>query len=206
MLKSLLLALIIFINGCGEVGGSGQCGGVATAGACIMISNIAPSYFGETTSNVDIVPNLCVDPATGATTGVEQYGDHFASISFLNFPLPGAIIETMPIVTIQNYSISYTLNECPTGATCPALDTSLFNPGDSFTIFPDADPKIPTGITKDLSFFSIRKKDEFISKGGTTNSYPSYSANYIFNGTTTFNQSISVSGSVEFTLGDFNNC
>ncbi|MFQ5456079.1 MAG: hypothetical protein ACE5EA_07755, partial [Nitrospirota bacterium] len=84
-LPILYLSLFILVS-CGEIGGSGQCGGAATTGACIRIESIAP----DNTSNVDAQQNICaIDPDTGDIT-YESFTDHNAKITISNSPLPGA--------------------------------------------------------------------------------------------------------------------
>src|SRR5262249_59874933 len=103
-------------------------------------------------------------------------------------------------VTLQNFSIRYTLNSCPSGATCPVLDTLPLAPGQTVTI------PARSSVTITLPFVSLAKKFEYVSKGGSLLAFPSYTATYTITGTDAFHNSVSVRGSAQFTIGDFDYC
>lgn len=199
------------LAGCGdEVGGSGQCGGVADSGACIKIESIAPTYEvgGGDTSNVDAFMDVCsVDEDTGEQT-LEVITDHNASVTFRNDPLPGADSDTGRDVTITRYVVSYTLNRCPSGATCPQL-ASVSPPGQSILI------RAGGTVATELKFVDLATKMEYAEGVGdnlfpphtaAAVEFPSYNAVYTFEGTDVFNNPIALQGSAEFTIGDYNNC
>lgn len=195
--------LLALLYACGEVGGSGQCGGVAGTGACVRIEDIQPSYLDQQpVSNVDAVQDICInDPTDPSDDEPEPFTDHDAIVTISNSPLPGATdVTTDPIVTLQDYSISYTLNYCPFGATCPLLDPLPVAPGQTTTIGPNSSRGIP------YPFAQLSKKFEYVGKGGSIFAFPSYTAHYTITGTTTFNEKISLQGFAEFTIGDYNNC
>ncbi|MDH3603884.1 MAG: hypothetical protein OEU26_30105, partial [Candidatus Tectomicrobia bacterium] len=112
------------------------------------------------------------------------------------------------LVTIVNYSVSYTLNHCPERATaCPALTGFTVSPGQTFTI----DPNGTTAHT--FPFVPLRVKEEYIAEGGHIGSspfgfpFPSYTAHYVFTARTDFfSTDIEIEGFAEFTIGSFNNC
>src|SRR5262249_36790202 len=198
-----LLGIVVGILGCdsGGIGGSGQCGGASDANACVQIGTIAPIYLGQATSNVDVIRDLCM---SGQTTSDEPFTDHNAMVTISNSPLPGVGPGVGPTantsVTLQDFSIRYTLNACPAGATCPVLDTLAMAPGQTVTI--------PAGgsATITLPFVSLAKKIEYVSKGGSLLAFPSYTATYTITGTDVFHNSVSVRGSAQFTIGDFDYC
>lgn len=214
MLKGLAICTLCFILwGC-DADVRDECGGVGNLVSCLSIDNIEPTNAEATASaNVDAVANLCTD-AQGMPTGAEPFGDHLANITFSNqqFPAAGGTTETdidgNLLVTILNYSVSYTLNDCPPRATaCPALAGFTVSPGQTFTI--------PAGgsITQSFPFVPLRVKEEYVAEGGHTGSsqfgfpFPSYTANYVFTARTDFFSSdIQVEGSAEFTIGSFNLC
>ncbi len=112
------------------------------------------------------------------------------------------------LLTILNYSVTYTLNDCPPRATvCPALTGFSVSPGQTFTI--------PTNgtVTQTFPMVPLRVKEEYVAEGGHTGSsafgfpFPSYTATYVFTGRTDFfSDEIRIQGSTEFTIGNFNNC
>jgi hypothetical protein len=163
---------------------------------------------GQISSNVDAVPSTCSDDS------VEPFTDHNASITFANRPFPSADTPTPVesdgtlLLTILNYSVSYTLNDCPSRATgCPALTGFSVSPGQTFTI--------PTNssVTQTFPLVPLRVKEEYVAEGGQLGAsdfgfpFPSYTATYVFTGRTDFfSDDILIEGSTEFTIGNFNNC
>ena len=198
-----LLGITLGLLGCdsGGIGGSGQCGGASDANSCVQINAIQPVYLGQTTSNVDALQRNCAT-ATSTTPTPEPFTDHNAMVTISNEPLPGvgpgATASTT--VTLQDFSIRYTLNACPAGATCPGLDTLTGAPGPTRVIPPGG------SVTITLPFVSLATKSEYVSKGGSLLVPPSYSATYTITGTDLFHNSVSVRGSAQFTIGDFDNC
>jgi len=207
-----LLGITLGLLGCdgGGIGGSGQCGGASDADTCVQINTIQPftTIMGTmvSTSNVDAFQDIC----TLATPAVlEPFTDHSAMVTISNEPLPGVGPGVGPTaetnVTLQDFSIRYTLNACPAGATCPALDTLTVAPGLTVTIPPT------NSVTITLPFVPLAKKFEYANKGGGhlpngTPTYPSYTATYTITGTDLFHNSVSVRGSAPFTIGDFDHC
>jgi hypothetical protein len=198
-----LLSLTLGLLGCdsGSIGGSGQCGGASDADVCVQINAIEPVYLGQTTSNVDALQDIC-SAATSTTSTLEPFTDHSARVTISNEPLPGVGpgANASTTVTLQDFSIRYTLNACPAGATCPALDTLTVAAGSIVTILPGNSAIIT------LPFVPLAKKFEYVSKGGSLLAFPSYSANYTITGTDLFHNDVSVRGSAQFTIGDFDNC
>ncbi len=186
-----------------------DCGGVGGVISCISIDNIAPvDQSGQASSNVDASLSNCTDGST------ELFTDHNANITFANRPFPSSDTPTQVqtdgslILTILNYSVSYTLNDCPPRARgCPALTGFTVSPGQTFTI-----PANST-VTQTFPLVPLRIKEEYVAEGGHQGSsdfgfpYPSYTATYTFTGRTDFfSDDIRIQGSTEFTIGSFNNC
>jgi len=205
-----LLGITLGLLGCdsGGIGGSGQCGGASDADVCVQINAIEPVYLGQTTSNVDALRDNCAT-ATSTTPTPEPFTDHSAMVTISNAPLPGIGPGTTAstTVTLQDFSIRYTLNACPAGATCPALDTLAAAPVSTVTI------PARGSVTITLPFVPLAKKFEYVSKGGSLGVpsgpnpvYPSYTATYTITGTDLFHNSVSVRGSAPFTIGDFDHC
>ena len=201
-----LLGITLGLLGCdsGSIGGSGQCGGASDANACVQIDTIQPVYLGQTTLNVDALRDICTPATSTAPAVLEPFTDHNATITITNAPLPGVGPGVGPTaettVTLQDFSIRYTLNACPAGATCPALDTLAAAPVSTVTI------PARGSVTITLPFVSLATKSEYVSKGGSLLVPPSYSATYTITGTDLFHNSVSVRGSAPFTIGDFDHC
>jgi hypothetical protein len=222
-LGTLSIGLLGLLYSCGEVGGSGQCFGVGDTGTCIMIESIIPTYEvggGAGVSNVDAFIDVCEpdNPATPENeTVLEEITDHSAEITFRSGPLPGANPTTARDVTLTDYVLVFTLNNCPAGSPCPLLTTQGIPPGETILIPANAT------VTRTLKFVDLAKKMEYATAIGDdmfgipANSFsfihtaesltfPSYTVNYTFTGTDIFNNDVAVQGFSEFTIGDYNNC
>jgi hypothetical protein len=218
--KRILLGLfgagiMIILYACGEVGGSGQCGGASDSGSCVKIASIEPVYDvgGGNTSDVDAFIDICdIDLTTGEIT-YEEFTDHNATVTLQNDPLPGAPEDTASDVTIKEYWLDYKLNSCPftaSSSNCPELGEQHVTPGQTILV-----PANET-VVYDLKFVDIAKKQEYANKVGDDTfdlphsakafEYPSYTVTYRFSGTDIFNNKITLTGYSEFTIGDYDNC
>jgi len=200
VLKGLFL-VVLMVMSCSAPGSDNPeegCGGTEASVSCLDIISITPaSSTGGNSSNVDAFRELCVDPSTGAVTS-EVFTDHSASITFRNELFPTSTGTGFDI-RITGYSVSYRLNQCPAASRgCPPL-TGFTVSGES--IF------IPNGgtATVTLPFVPLRVKNEFCAGGGERgDAVPSYTATYTFTAQTTrFNDTFTITGSAQFTIGDF---
>jgi hypothetical protein len=206
---SLLLASSLLL-GC-DADTRDDCGGVGDVVSCVSIDSIVPVGgpvgSGTETSNVDALQSAC----TGGE--LESFTDHSAEITFANRQFPGGDGTQVDIggsllLTILNYTVSYSLNDCPPRATgCPALTGFSVSPGQTFTI------PINGAVTQSFPLVPLRVKEEYVAEGGHLGSsqfgfpFPSYTATYVFTGRTDFfSDDIHIEGSTEFTIGNFNNC
>jgi len=203
------LGALGFLLGC-EADVSEDCGGMGAVVSCLSVDRVTPvDNDGTPSSNVDASADLCPPDGT-----FEPFGDHDAEVTFSNHAFPG-IEGTSAIandgsftITIVNYSVTYTLNDCPPRATgCPALTGFSVAPGQTITIPPGGT------VTTQLPFVPLRVKEEYVAEGGHLGSsgagfpFPSYTANYVFTGRTDFiSTDIRVEASAEFTIGSFNLC
>ncbi len=191
--------LLLLISACGEIGGSGQCGGGEGTGSCLRIESITPQYLEKNRPSVDVVQVDC--DASASTTKLEPMASHSAELVISNRPIPPLKKEDISDITLRSYSISYIVNRCPSGATCPALDLLLVNPGQTFLVPADGSVTF-TG----LNFFPLDSKNEYRGKFGSTLAFPHYTANYRFTGTDSRQNPVSVEGSSSFEIGNFDNC
>ncbi|HLF86245.1 MAG TPA: hypothetical protein VI584_04115 [Nitrospiria bacterium] len=189
------LISVLALSGCGnEIGGSGQCGGAGDSGACVKVESITPTD----TTNVDAFRTTTDCNADGTADDPEPFTDHNATVSISNTIVPNFPGDILPDVTLTNFRIEYRLNFCPAGFSCP----NLISVNVSETLFIPADGS----LTADIKFVDLEKKFEFQGGVSSPSVYPSYSATYTFTGTDIFQNNISVSGSTEFTIGDYDNC
>ena len=192
-LQSFFLVALILAS-CSAPGSDNPaegCGGLEATVSCLEIVRIAP-----TSSNIDAFQTLCVDPNTGTVTA-EPFTDDNALVILANMQFPTA--QAGFDIRVIGYSVSYRLNQCPAAALgCPPL-TGFTVSGQS--IF------IPQGqsVAVTLPFVPLRVKNEFCASGGQrVGAIPSYTATYTFTAQTTrFNDTFTVTGSAQFTIGDF---
>jgi hypothetical protein len=204
VLKGLFLVVLI-VASCSapsDDGSGGGCGGSEASITCLDVTGIVPTSLTTDTTNVDALRDQCRDPVSGAVTGPEPFGDHNAKVTLVNrqFPTTTATGRAFDI-RIIGYSVTYSLNLCPTGALgCPPL--TGFTSGESITI--------PAGqtVTVTLPFVPLRTKNEYVQAGGELGlAAPSYSATYTFTAQTIgLNDTFTIQGSSQFTITDFNNC
>ena len=196
-LQSFVLVVLILVS-CSAPGSDNPqegCGGLEAAVSCLEITRIAPRYLSSDTSNVDAFRATCADGTA------EPFTDHQANITFTNtrFPTASGSFD----IRILSYTVSYTLNQCPERAIgCPPLPG--FSVADSTLLDPAG-----SSVTATFPFVPLRVKDEYRAAGGELFStfLPSYTATYIFTAQTTrFNDTFTVRGGAEFTIGAFNNC
>ncbi|ETX09050.1 MAG: hypothetical protein ETSY2_01765 [Candidatus Entotheonella gemina] len=203
-----LLAASCLLLGC-EADIREDCGGVGGVISCISIDSIQPvDENGQASSNVDALPSTCPDGS------VELFTDHSATITFANRPFPSSDSPTQVntdgslLLTILNYSVTYTLNDCPPRATgCPALTGFSVSPGQTFTIPANG------SVSDTFPMVPLRVKEEYVAEGGHLGAsdfgfpFPSYTATYVFTGRTDFfSDDIRIQGSTEFTIGSFSGC
>jgi hypothetical protein len=189
----------------GEIGGSGQCGGAEDSNVCVRIERITPVYLDDlNTSNVDAVlqpqcrKNVPNDDGTRDIVGAEPFADHNADLTISSTLLPGAPAAFAGDVTLVDYAIQYTSNRCPAGATCPALSPLV---SAQTTVLHAAQT-----VTITLPFAPLALRNEYLAEGGDPGAFASYTAQYTLTGTNSFNQAVSIQGSAEFTIGNFNHC
>lgn len=200
-LEALCLVALILVS-CTALGSDDLqegCDGVEAVVSCLQITNIVPVAASTPTSNVDVHQDICVDPATGKVTVTETFtGDHAAQVTFANqkFPTASAGFD----IRILGFSVSYRLNQCPMLArSCPPL-TDFTVSGLSLMIPLDGT------VTQTFPFVPLRVKQDYVVSGGEVFSgfYPSYTAVYTFTAqAVSFNDTFTVSGGAEFTIGDF---
>lgn len=175
------------------------CGGVEATVSCLQINSIVPVADTTPTSNVDVHQDVCIDPATGKVISTENFiGDHNAQVTFLNKQFPTA--SNSFDIRLLGYSVSYHLNQCPALARgCPPL--TGFTVASQTAVIPKG-----TSLTLTLPLLPLRVKQEYVAAGGEvfSASLPSYGVTYTFTAETiSFNQTFTVEGSTEVTIGDF---
>lgn len=202
--KNVLLGLIAtgmaaLLAACGEVGGSGQCGGIESNGVCLTVDSITPFYLGGGTSSVDVSRNFdCEGDGVASTDDIEAFTSHQADVEFSAVSLvPAGSIAVPPFFTITSYQIDFFPN---TGfATGPDLLSRRYS--ETFRIDTDS-----TGNSIRLVLVDLDGKDEWLANGGNDSEHPTYSARYTFFGTDAFDNEIVAQGVTTFEIGGFDYC
>jgi hypothetical protein len=199
-LKSLFLVALL-LAGCAASGNDSPaegCGGIEASVSCLQVTNVAPA---SGSTNVDAHQDICVDPRTNPATITATetpLSDDNILITFANnqFPTAGNGFA----IRLLGFSVSYNLNQCPALARgCPPLPG--FTGSAPTTIIP-----LGGSATLPFPFVPLRVKQAYTMVGGElfSASLPSYTATYVFTAeTVSFNDTITVTASAPFTIGDF---
>lgn len=189
---------LIFISallGCGEIGGSGQCGGAETSGVCVRLEEIKP-----------VPKNAEVDafqtPICPKSLAAEPFGSDNATVSVSALPLitPSKNAAIPRFVTVNEYEIRYTISQ---GNNCSGCPVNLTTVSKSFTKGIDTDG---TSKSFDLILVDLSTKAEYRNLGGDPKQSVPYTATYVISGTDEFNNGFSVSGFTEFRFRNIDNC
>lgn len=161
------------VAGCAE---QSQCGATTNSGACLRVDSIIPTYESSNTDSVDVVQNSCL-VGTGATamTVPEPFTDHDADVTVTNTQLDKGSVRA-PAIVLQNFTIKYSVTGCPPGGSCPQLDDLVIAPGQTVSI------ESGQSVSFTLPLMPVRKKQEFIDKGGDPTKFPGYAAQYVMTG------------------------
>ena len=176
---------------------SQRCQLETAAGACVSVISVVPTVFSLSTSNVDVVRDICED---GGTIPDEPFTDRDAVITIDNEP-PVSLTNTPslgPAVVFDHYSISFKL-ETSVGPSPPLSDVA----GElTATVLGGQQ----VGITYPL--VPLATKAQFIGEGGSTDTFPSYAAEYTLFGSDGNDPSstFSLVAKTTFSIGDFDNC
>jgi len=204
IMGGLLGIAMLVASSCGDIGGSGQCGGAESSGICASIVSIVPTdtLNGVTTSDVDATQDPCTATGTGTGTGsatVEKWGEHAAIVTFSANLLPGVTAPpAASFVTFNQYSIVYTAS--PAGTAGPPM--ASFTGGAPTTI-----TVTTTGtVTVTLTLVSIAQKKAYVAAGGSLTTPSAYTATLTFTGTDEFGKSVSIQGETQFFIGNYATC
>jgi len=198
-----IVSAVGILFGC-ETNPDDNCGGLDDIVSCVSVSNIAPSDSnGAASTNVDAVRDICSTDSSGTPT-LEPFTDHNAAITLTNAQFTTA--SDSFDVEVHHYSITYTLINCPAAATgCPPL-TGV--EGERTFVIPKGGQ-----VTATFPLVPLAVKQEYASEGGEVGAsgsgapFPIYTATYVFTATTEpFSTEIEISGSQDFTIGNFDNC
>ena len=191
----LLVGILGVLAACGSPGGDG-CGGIEDLVSCVDVVSIQPSANGTETSNVDAFQNPDCN-GDQVFDDPEPFTDHNADFTFANSTFPGA--TDSQAVSLRSVTITYSINNCPVGATCPPL--SEVSQGVALAIPKDSQ------ASATFPLVLLQTKAEYVRLGGSQGPPPSYNAHYTFTAQTeNFADTFTVEANVGFTIGNFDLC
>jgi hypothetical protein len=204
----LFLCVPWVLIGCGSF----DAPGADDSGSLFNIEQIDPTYFDESTRQVDVVRSLC-------TTGDEEadpepYSDHFADVTLTNRPLDNSAVKTGTTIYVDSYQVRYE----PVTQGSPALPSSnVILTGDIYGLEQCAPGGSCEGETlSQIEFVPVREKevlyDYLYGVGGTCNGLPGevcqlkYNIYYTFFGVNDYGYEVTAHGGTFFYASNYDNC
>ena len=185
--------------GCGSFDADGS----GDSGSLFNIDQIDPTYFDESTRQVDVVQVNCAPP--DEDPDAEPYTDHLSDVTLSNRPLNNSIVQTASRIRVQSYQVWYT----PLTQGSPALASfTISTIGDGYAL----DPCIPGSdcqgeTVSQIEFVPVRLKDvlrEYILATGIFQL--EYIIHYRFFGVNDYGYPVSAESSTNFYAANYDNC
>jgi len=210
MLKAfaLFLSVPLFGLGCGDFDADGS----DKSGSLFNLEYIDPTYFEESTRQVDVALGNCAD--LDEDPDPEPFSDHFADVTLSNRPLNNSL-ETPPKIYLDEYWVWYE----------PLTLGSAALPNITVTGIRDhagIDPCDPGGqcsgeTLSQIKFVEVQQKgvlyDYLYAPGGTCDPLTGvgicqleYNIYYRFFGTNDYGYEVSADGSTNFYATNYDNC
>ena len=194
----LLVPLICF--GCGDF----EAPGADKSGSIFDVDQIDPTYFDESTRQVDVFRSDCrTDPTEPPDP--EPYTDHFADVTFTNRPLLNSEEQTASTIHLTEYDVWY--EPITQGSLdLPSFNVREVNDGNGIQpCDPGADCQGET--IAQVDFVPVRLKDVLADYIVLTGIWQlKYNIYYKFYGHNDFGYDVSAENSTDFLVSDYNNC
>lgn len=188
------LCFLLLLAGCGEIGGSGQCGGVEDNGVCVTINSITP----QESISIDAFRNTDCDSTTLEQEPEENIHTHQADVVLETVLLQGVTQPPAPnSIEFSQYRIQYSVN-IGSPSNTPALNDKFI----PFTL----KLGVPLSLTTSLILVDLDTIFEYQGKKGPTVPTATYTATYTLTGTDQFANPVEVRGFTRFEIGDFDLC
>ena len=199
--KGMLLFFCVpwVLLGCGDF----DADGADKSGSLFNIDQIDPTYFDESTRQVDVVQVNCA--AAGEDPDPEPYTDHFADVTLSNRPLNNSEEQTASRIRLEGYQVRYVA--ITQGS--PRLASFLVDTvGDGYAI----DPCPPAGdcqgeTISQIEFVPVRLKEvlrQYIEDTGILQL--EYNIHYRFFGVNDYGYPVSAESSTNFYAAGYDNC
>ena len=194
--------------GCGDFDAVGS----DKSGSIFNIEGIDPTYFDESTRQVDVVRSIC---STGdEEPDPEPYTDHLADVTLSNRPLNNSLQQTASTIYVESYQLRY---EAVTQGSPPLPSSNLIPIGESFGLEPCDPLSDCEGETlSQIEFVPVAEKevlyDYLFGAGGTCDPVTGvgcqlqYNVYYVFFGKNDFGYEVAASGVTFFYASNYDNC
>ena len=194
--------------GCGDFDAVGS----DKSGSLFNIEYIDPTYFDESTRQVDVARSIC--SAGEEEADPEPYTDHFADVTLSNRPLNNSTVQTASTIYVTSYQLRY---EAVTQGSPPLPSSNILQIGDTVGLEPCAPGSDCGGETiSQIEFVPVAEKevlyDYMFGVGGTCNSVTGagcqlqYNVYYTFFGENDFGYEVRTGGVTNFYASNYDNC
>jgi hypothetical protein len=197
---ALLLPLPLLFLGCGDFSSEGS----DKSGSLFNVESIEPTYFDESTRQVDVfLDNCATDPTEPFDP--EPYTDHFADVTLSNRPLTNSTEQTATTIYVTEYTVRYE----PLTQGSPELE--------SFTVRPNThqygidacepDSDCPGETLTQIQFVPVREKEVlagYIESSGIFQL--EYNIYYTFYGKNIYGYDVVARDGTNFYAADYDNC
>lgn len=206
LLFTICCLLSVFLWGCGggAPGAPGSSGAENTG--VILEGAITPTYNGQNTASVDVIQQVCGDPA--ATPVVYEYmADHGATLT-VNAKLLNPNTKVQPgTLYIEKYTVEFRRSTDSIGT--PPIETDIRY--ETIVITPPTTGVSSTTVTTTgLVLVDLIRKSRYftdVSSGQyTTSILNNYTATYTFEGKNQYGDKFSFVVQTPFQIGSFDNC
>ena len=188
--SALLLIIPFLALECGSLDG-------ADSGSLLNIEKIEPTYFSESTNQVDVIRDLC----EGDPPKPEPYTDHYAVVAFTNRSLPNAQEMTASMVYLAEYDIRYT----PATQGTPALPSLLSLPITETVGIQPCEPGRASCPQTEFTVELVPVRQKAVLAGSLTGQLQ-YNVHYKFYGSNDFGERVSSEGSTFIYVSNYDFC
>jgi hypothetical protein len=193
----LLVPLICFA--CGDLDSPGT----EDSGSLFDIEGIDPTYFDDSTRQVDVFRSDCAGPDEDPDP--EPYTDHLADVTFTNRPLPNSEEQTSSTIHLDSFQVWY---EAVTQGSPPLNSFAVTDINDGNGIQPcDPGADCQGETISQIEFVPVRLKDvlaQYITDSGIFQL--EYNIRYRFFGHNDFGYDVSADGATFFYASNYDNC
>ena len=195
--------------GCGDF----EADGSDKSGSVFSIEEVDPTYFDESTRQVDVVRSVC---STGDEGDVdpEPYTDHLADVTLSNRPLNNSVEQTASTIYVSSYQLRY---EGVTQGSPPLPSSDVIRMKDTVGLEPCTPGADCQGETvSQIDFVSVDQKtvlhDYLYGVNGTCNPVTGegcqlkYNIQYIFFGENDYGYDVEAKGGTFFYVSNYDNC